>query len=77
VGLFRRPKVDPTAPRGYCAQCGTALVDLGVKEVVTGSLFDRVTGKPTKPERWRTWQCPNQEYVVFRGWIHTSHTDYA
>jgi hypothetical protein len=77
MGLFRRKKVDPTAPRGYCSECGAALVDKGVENVlVAAGRFDRKTGRPNPTLRWRTWECPNQEYLPFRGWIHSSHVDY-
>jgi hypothetical protein len=65
------------APRGYCSECGAALVDRGTTEVMpVAGKFDRKTGEPNQLLTWRTWECPNQEYVLHRGWIHTSHTDF-
>ena len=82
----KMPK-NSIAPRGYCTECGAAMVDMGIQEVnmdLGQRKFDEKTGKPIPLKRIRTWECPNKEFVTVkigdisypRGWVHSSYTDY-
>lgn len=81
---------NQSAPRGYCKECGAALIDKGTHEVPdwtvynVGAKFDEKTGRPIDTKLWREWECPNKEFVTVkvgdisipRGWVHSSYTDY-
>ena len=75
--LFRSEKLNPLAPRGYCEECGAALIDVGIKEVAPlHGKFDTQTGERKPTELWRIWECPNKAFVQGRGWVHSTYTDY-